>query len=62
MKSKTTAGITLLKRPTMDVKNKLELGDNKISAQNIDDEALMKLERFCKDGEIKVFESALKLW
>lgn len=59
-KNKTPVGLTLLKRPT-NPKQKLALIDDDTS-QKPDDEATLKLEKFLKDGEITVFETALKLW
>lgn len=61
-KSKTPVQVTILKRPTADVKSKLKLDDEDLTAQKAGDEAISKLEQFCKSGDFKVFEKALKLW
>lgn len=49
----------LLKRPS-NAKAKLHLND--VKSEKAEEEVLLKLERFCKSGDITVFEKALEQW
>jgi hypothetical protein len=51
--------LTILKRPS-GAKTKKDSTDD--DSEKLEEEALAKLELFCKDGDLKVFDGALKRW
>lgn len=51
--------LKVLKRPA-NAKVKRDSTDE--DAEKLEEEALAKLEQFCKNEDIRVFESALKRW